>query len=699
MALLFKIISETPLWWLILFIPLIIVGVYFFYKDDYSLSEMPSKIIKLSKILRIIALLLVLLLLLSPLIKWYVVEIKKPIIVVAVDQSQSITLNKDFINQRKLIENLISELKKELGTDFDLQFFSFGENTRFFDSLSFKDKRTDIANLIKTVLNQYEFDNLGALVMLSDGNYNSGENPLYMTYPIKFPIYSVALGDTSLQKDVFISKLIYNQQQYTGTMFRIEAQIKAYNFFGKKLNVRIYKNNEFYDKKQIYISSNSFFTNVPFIISEDNSGVYKYNVIIDSLPGEFIYENNKKTAVVNISKNKQNIAIVSSFPHPDIGAIKYALEKNPALNVYTITPEKVIDSLSKLNSIILYQIPDNNNASLLLKKISEQQIPVLFIVGTQTNLQNFNQLFTYPLITKQKANQFEDVYINLNVPENLFNLTDDIKETFHNLPPLLSHFGTYKIPENAEIIAYQRIKKISTSNPLIMFTEFQGNNKCGIIFGEGLFRWRLAEYLNRQSNEHFSTFINKMILYLLSKQKKERFIVNYKSIYTEGEPLTFEAELYNKIYEPISNADIVLEINKDNQLAYKFTFEKNNPFYSLTITSLPEGEYTWRAKTQVNNEIFSKQGTIVVQKSNLELDNYYANTNLLKQLSLRTNGKFYYLNKDITLINDLKNNKNIVSISNSTEKLSSLIDVKYLLIIVVTLISFEWFFRKFFGSI
>lgn len=700
MNLLLKIISEVSLWYFLLIIPIVVYLVLYFYKNDISLGEMPIWAKKISKTLRTLAIILSLLLLLSPLFQWFVTEVKKPVVVIAVDNSQSVSISNLFPQQKIEIEAFISDIKKKYSEYFNLQFYSFGSNVQPLDSLMFNDNRTNISAIIQHVQNEYEFENLGALILISDGNYNTGQNPLYLNQALPFPIYTVPLGDTTTQADVYIEKLLYNPHQFLGNNIRIQANIKANLLSGKKTQVKLYRNNDLIDKIPLNITSNQFYSTVSFTIFEEKTGIYKYTIAIDSTANEFLYQNNEKTAVIHISDQKQNIAIVSSFPHPDVGVLLSSLETNPSFNVYISQPEKIIDSLHKLHAIILYQIPNlKTNSSLLLKSISEKQIPTLFILGTQSDFNSFNQLFYSQVIIQPKASQFEYAYMNLNLPDNLFNLSNDLKETFELFPPLYAPFGTYKLPENSEIIAYQRIKQIETTIPLVAFSEWQQNNKCGIIFGEGIFRWRMSEYFHKQQHTYLNTFLNKMMLYLLSKQKRERFIVRHKTIYNDGEVITLDAELYNKIYEPISDANIVLQLESKSKDIYQFTFEKNQPFYSLNIRSLPEGEYKWKAIAQLQNEKLVKQGVLVVKENNLELQEYHANINLLKQLAIRTNGKFVQLDSLNILPELLTNNPNIVSTSYSTEKFLALIDIHLVLILIVILISIEWFLRKFFGSL
>ena len=588
-----------------------------------------------------------------------------------------------------------------LSNVFNVRILSFGKEVRNFDSLHFADNQTNISEVINYTQHQFEFDNLAAMLIISDGNFNTGHNPLYMPQPITFPIYTTPLGDTTTRKDLYIDKIVYNSNQYTGINIKLQAQIKAFLLAGNRCTIKLYKDKKLIDQKTLQINSQNFFQTVTFTDFAEKPGTYTYQFVVDSLAGEFLYENNKKTAVVHVSSQKQHIAIVSSFPHPDVGTLYTLLETNPAFEVVLTTPEKALDSIDQWHAIILYQLPNNqSNSTALLKKIGEKQKPVLLVLGSQTVLSSLNSWFTTPLIVQTKAGQFEDAYIHWDNTENILNVSQDLKETFELYPPLLVPFGEYKIPENSVIVAAQKIKQIKTSKPLIFVTEWQQGNKCMVICGEGFFRWRMSEYLQKQQHTFVTTFFNKMMLYLLSTQKKERFIVHHKPVFNEGENILFEAELYNKIYEPIADAEIQLQIESvERNENYNFYFDKNQPFYALSIRSLPAGEYKWIAQTRYNSELFKQKGAFIIQPYNAELQDYISNHALLKQLSLRTGGELIPIDSLNHLDKYLSKHDNMVPISNTEESYTSIINIKWILFLIILLISAEWFLRRFYGSL
>lgn len=692
----FQIISEWSLWFLVIALPLIIAGVWYFYFKDSNLSEMPKWALIVSKASRIIVLTLTFLLVLSLIFKWNKTQIKKPIIAIAIDQSQSIAFSSAFKQQYEKIKSFIKTINTH--NDYNFKIIGFGGEVKPLDSLSFDQKVTNIASAIHYIHQQYDFDNLGAIVLLSDGIYNQGSNPLYINENASVPIYSVCLGDTMAHSDLMIAKIDYNPKVFVGNNIRIQVAVKANKLAGKKSKITLLQEGKVLQSQDIIINKNQFYQLFSFVINNDKEGIYKYQIKLEPIESESSLKNNMGYAVVHVSSEKQHIIIAAAFPHPDIGAVKSALETNPSYSISLLNPEKAADSVAIANAVILYQLPSkSNSASILLKNIITKQIPTLFFVGGQSQVNAINALMPSPILIP-KANQTEDAYPFVNKNENLFNLSAENEEIIESFPPLLVYFGDYKLNSGAEVVVFQKIKQIQTTKPLIAFDYWQEHVKFGIVFGEGMYRWRLAEYAHHQQNLVFNELVNKLMNYLLSNQRKERFKVINNQVFNELDNITFDAELYNKSYEPITDAEINMSIS-GNDNRYTFTFDANNPFYSLDAGRFPAGEYKWIATAQSKSEKMSKSGIFIVKEENVEASNLIADSQLMEQLALRSGGKSLSLDSLKEIHSILSRNTNIVSVSYSEEDFVSLIDFTWILIVICVLMGIEWFLRRFYGSL
>ena len=62
----------------------------------------------------------------------------------------------------------------------------------------------------------------------------------------------------------------------------------------------------------------------------------------------------------------------------------------------------------------------------------------------------------------------------------------------------------------------------------------------------------------------FDSFIAKLVQYLDVKNKDNRLVVDYKSIYDGSENLEITAQFFNKNYEPDSDAGLVVSLKNND---------------------------------------------------------------------------------------------------------------------------------------
>jgi hypothetical protein len=86
-----------------------------------------------------------------------------------------------------------------------------------------------------------------------------------------------------------------------------------------------------------------------------------------------------------------------------------------------------------------------------------------------------------------------------------------------------------------------------------------------------------------------------------------------------------------------------------------------------------------------------------VTGQNIESQNLTADFDLLRKLSAETGGKFYQSNEVGEMIGDL-GRVEARSIIHSDESFHPMINLKAVFFLLLFLISFEWFVRKYFGS-
>lgn len=696
--LLFKLISEYSLWFLIPCLGVAIIYSWFLYRKDNSLEEVPNWLKKIIQIVRFIIVFALAFFLLSPMFRYLSTNIEKPIIVFAVDNSKSIIINKDSLFYKNEFENKLNAFIGKFNDKFEIYKYSFGDNPKNLDSLKFNENYTDFSKLFDFIQSNCSNKNVGAIIIASDGIYNSGTNPGYLQTGLNCPVYTITLGDSSVQKDLSIENVLNNKVAFLGNTFSIKVTVRCSKFKNENCELSVFHNNSIISKSNNIINSDDFTTESIFEIKANETGLQHYKIVLTKKIGETTYINNYRDIVIDVIDSKQKVLLLVNSPHPDAGALKSAIETNPNFELTYFIADEFKGNISDYNLVILNQLPSkNNSATQIIQNSINAKVPMVFIIGSQSSLNVFNKIAT-GLQINQTSSKFDEAYPFANNNFVQFQLPENIQEVLNEYPPLNVPFGEYKANSSTNVLFNQKIKSVQTSRPLILFNDNFNESKVGIICGEGLWRWRLKDYYLNSNHEIFNELINKIIQFLSIKIKKEKFNISYKNIYSENEALLFGAELYNDNFEPVNDPDVLIDITNQQNKKFTFSFSKNGQFYSLNIGKLNPGTYSFVAKTQLGDKQFAKSGKFEISAVNIESSRIVANNKLMRQLAIRNNGKNYNVNSMNFLYDEIISNKNIVSVSYTEKNLTELINFKLIFFTLILFLGFEWLIRKMFGS-
>ncbi len=698
----FSIITELPIG-LVVLCPLVGFAIaYILYRRDSKFEGLSKFKLRMLMTFRFLLVTILSFLLLSPLVKTLTTTVEKPLIVFAQDNSSSIVI--DSVMKNSLLQKYASDCKlltDNLAKKYDVVSYSFGNKVEKATIFSYDEKITDFSLLFDKIKSSYVNRNVGAVIIASDGIYNQGIDPVYSSEGIDFPIYTVALGDTNTHKDLLISRIISNEIAFLGNKFPVRIHLKANELRGKSSVLSITKNGTELFSQKVNVINDNFTEVIDVELHAAKAGLQQYNVELKPVDEEVNKKNNYRTIIIDVIDSKQKVLILYNSAHPDVGALKRVLEKNPNYSVDFFQYSKFTQSISDYNVVIFHQIPSLNiPATNILKQLKESNIPALFVLGAQSNFSAINNL-QLGLTIAHRKNAFDEAQSYLNEQFSLFDVGDEVGQLLKHAPPLVVPFGNFKAQTSANVLAFQTIKSIKTEKPLLLFMSID-EQKYGVISGEGIWRWRIHDYHENNNHETFDNFFNKIIQYLALQANKERFVVNTKKVFTEAEQITFEAQVYNASLEQINDAIVRIDIFDENQKKYSFTFAKssgNSKNFYLDIESLNTGNYSFKAKAVLDNgEEFEKNGNFTVIAIDIEELNTTANHQLLFSLAKQHNGNIYFPDQLQMLESDILTNADIVSVSYTEKNLRDLINLKWLFFTLLAIVSIEWFLRKLWGS-
>jgi len=669
---------------LLLLLSILIAGGLSFFQYYYK-AKTKSKLYLVLAFLRFLSIFGILLLLINPIMSRKTLETIKTPLPIVVDNSSSIV----DLNAKETTLELYKKLfqNKELQGKFEIQSYRFDNDFQQSEEFDFKGTQTSLDEVAKNLKSIYKNTTFPA-VLITDGNQTSGNDYVY-SFDANNTVYPLIVGDTTKLLDLKVSQLNVNKYAFHKNKFPVEVFL---NYSGNKsiiADFRVSQGNSVLSKQSVSFSPSKKSVILNVLLPADKVGLQVFKATISSKEKEKNTYNNTKNFAVEIIDQKTNVAIVSAINHPDIGALKRAIESNAQRKVTIVKPNS-INSLQDYNILILYQ-PTTEFKSVF-EKNKVVGINTFIVTGNNTDFNFLNQQQNN-LVFKMSG-QKEDYLAEFNSQFNLF-AVDDIG--FENFPPLQNAFGTVSTNGTVSTLLSSKIRNIETNSPLLAFAENQGK-RSAFLLGENSWRWRLQSHIDNQSFEKFDVFVDKIIQFLASNDSKKSLVVNHESFYNSGEGIEILASYFNKNYEFDEKARLTISVtNTKTKQTKNYDLLKGNNSFKVNLDGLSAGDYNFSVKELNSKTSYSGHFEIL----DFDIEKQFVNPDVekLSQLATQTQGKVYYPNQVDTLIKSLLENENYKAVQKEIVKKTPLIDWVWLLVLISITLASEWFLRKYNGML
>jgi len=667
---------------LLLLLSLVIAGglSYFQY---YFKAKNKSRVVLFLAFLRFLAIFGLLVLLINPIMTKNSLEITKTPLAIAVDNSSSIAVLKSDKKAEELYQKLISN--PALKEKFEIQSYQFDADFKPSDKFDFKGKQTNLDEVAKN-LKSINKNLIFPTVIITDGNQTTGNDYVYRFDPVN-KVYPLVVGDTTTFLDLKINQLNVNKYAFHKNKFPVEVFLQYSGDKNANTDFTITQGNTVVAKEKVSFSASKKTATLNLLLPADKVGLQIFKASISSGSKEKNSYNNTKNFAVEVIDQKSTIAIVSAINHPDIAALKRAIEVNAQRKVILVKPND-LNQLQEVSVLVLYQPTSAFKAIFDNNKLAGTN--TFIITGNNTDFNFLNQQQN-SLVFKMSG-QREDYLSEFQSQFNLFAIENI---GFENFPPLQNLFGTITTNGNVSVLLSSKIRNVATNAPLLAFAENQGK-RTAFLLGENSWKWRLQNHIDNQSFEKYDVFIDKIIQYLASTTSRKSLVVTHESFYNSGEAIVINAQYFNKNYEFDEKARLTITVtNAETKQAKNYDLLKGNNSFSANLDGLAAGKYNFTVKELNSNTIYSSHFEIL----DFDIEKQFVNPDVLKlkQLALQTNGKAFFEDQADDLIEQLLENKEYKSIEKNVSTKTPLIDWVWLLILIAVVLTTEWFVRKYNG--
>ena len=643
---------------------LILVFIFFIYNYKIVLSKVTNNFKYLVFLNRIIVLILLVLIFIDPTL---LLTNKNTNVSIIIDDSKSMSYNLKKINLK--YDFLVSKIDNWVeSNNITPKFFSFSESFESIQSLSnikFEGNYTDFGNMLKSVN-----DNS---IIISDGAYNYGISGLSLDNVNKLNIIGVGeekevfdVSLTLLESFVYNDSVEFKFQISSNSLKPINNNIYISNSIYKSYPILSYNVDAGYIKinKSIKLSKEMLTENNIFYIDNLNDEISTHNnTLFYTLDDKFLDKNPILFISGGISNNTKFIKnnILYDFQKHRIDHI-YRLDKN-------IWNEdiKSID-LKSYNIIILDNFP----------YYSEDDI---YFDTLLNNLNNKLIYFSGPHNNRIKQTFFEDFDCQFNLNESKLNDQIEVNHIYNGV--------SYVIPpieKNYTIICANPTLIDSDNNSII----YNQNNRL-LLFIDDLM---LFDTNFKKINNNLY-FLKKYFDDFIYEDNKYLKLYTTEDTYQVNDTLN----LYLELNDSFEMKDIYIDILENNTNIYKklknYTILGDNLLIFKYVIDKPS-EFTLQAYANISSEtVNSNLVNIFTNISDNELSYIYLNKDFLSELSINTGGIYSSVDK----IDYLLDNIEFSDANNVNYRRYNMDSYPYLFLLIIVLLSIEWYFRNKMGLI
>jgi|GEM_PF-1155746 len=660
-----------------------IIPAYFSYRSD---KKKTSRFFWIPSLCRFLAFSIIAALLLLPTLTRTSNYEEKPVLVLLQDESSSMlhSLEDDSVLYRQAISSFVADLSEQ----YSVYQYGFGQHLQLDSLFTYRQSYTDFQQATSAAMLLHKAHYLTDIVLISDGIQNLGGSSIYLSADKPLQLHTIGVGDSTVPIDAAVGAILYNKTVNVGSEFEVILDLEFDKLDGKVAKVQIFDASKMVYQQDVAITSSNFVKSLALKLKAGNAGVHKYKVVIEALSGEQHLVNNTKEFVVEVTDEKIKVLLCTQGAHPDLGAIKRSIEQLGPMEVQTYDGTGAMPEVASYQLAIIFQTP-----TYLLQNASWKMIPKWFILGTQTNATLFNQMQNG--FEMQNANGQIEVTPVLNPSFGAFRVADGLLNASVQFPPLAGVYATLKPKKAVDVLFYKQMGQVKTSEPLWAFA-LDGQQSVAVTFGEGLWKWRMANYRSDANFQMFDYLVESTIQAIAykSNEKPLKLFID-KQQYASNETFMVNAAVKNKLGQLDNSNTVLLELWKDNKEQERFEMDRLGSNYQQRVGPLEPGNYSLNAAVQLEGVKYTASQDFYIDAVSIEDRRKYSDYELLMQMASANNGTFQPLSKLAELKQNLLNNNANKTIIKTKEDPLKLIDIKLIFGILLLVFILEWIFRKY----
>ncbi|NND98655.1 MAG: hypothetical protein HKN47_15140 [Pirellulaceae bacterium] len=605
------------------------------------------------------------------------VPTQKPTVVVLGDQSQSMTTRDIGLDERGQVLQSRTESIAPLMDDQTWQSLENELDVVITPFAAGDDgDRSDLHGALAAA--RKEHPNLRAVLLASDGDWNSGSPPVEMAMRMRLqqiPIFGVPVGAPTRLPDVELLSFDTPSNGVVGKNVRIPFTIESALPRDHVAVVTLEATDGSKVTQEVRISAMGR-TSDAMMWKPDNVGDYTLTMKVPPHGEELNLENNEKTTPIKIEQERLRVLVVETLPRWEYRYLRNALSRDPGVEVSCLLFHPGLSKVGGGNRDYIQSFPDT------LKELSEYDVVFLGDVGVDEDQLTEEQCRLLKGLVEQHAGGlvfmpgwmghaltladtplddllpvvYDRAQVNgwgsrqpshfaltelgrRSLLTKLADTQDDNMQVWENLPGFQWHAPVIRAKAGTSVLAVHQEASNEYGRIPLLVTRTFGAGKVLFMGTDGAWRWRrgvedkyhyrfwgqVVRWMAYQPNEVAGQF---MRLYSATENPQVRQTVGLK------------ANVMEKSGEPLSNgtvtARIVAPSGRTETVRMRGTNDEWGAFAGAFTPTEP-GEYKVTLRCEETKQVL--EGNLFVQGAALEQTGKPARPEVIEELARVSRGR------------------------------------------------------------
>ncbi len=641
----------------------VLVLVYLSYKKTAS-----RKTLALLFVLRTLSFLLLVFCIFQPVANFVETKSRKAYIPILIDTSKSMSLRDEAGGKRRLetaVECLLkSGVMEKLLSKCRVKCFEFSSGIKELRPRALKDvmeaagSSTDIGGAVTSAASELSGQYVPGIIVLSDGQDNSGRDTLGLVKNSNIPLYTVGFGakGDGKGKDIEIYHISAGKRTIVNNLTHVEVTVRNMNFDNKPVPVDLVLGDEVITSSVITLEGKEPVKKVKLAFTPGKVGKFVYTVRIPCYKEEISSENNRKSFCMRVTDPGIKVLYFEGMPRWEYKFLKRELENDASIEFDSFLRPGT-GRLLKQGGAVQAGIPVTADEICKYDIIIFGDIEKKFF--TQEQLEAVKTLVSEggAFIMLGGNNSFGDGdYRGSPIEEILpvfvsgggwmkgefkLKLTKDglSHPVFHSiklgeLPPLSGCNAVGSAKPGASVLAVD-------GNLIVIAVQTYGHGKSVAITTDSTWRWSLSG----KGSGNFSLFWRQLLRWLHPEEKK-KFpeekkmvqVITDRDNYFCGDTAYIKIRVMGKK----EAVEVSCTVNTPGHKEVKLALNSDPEGYSAAFIPRREGIYKVDAKVSRRDMIEGEDSiSFIAGEPSLEFINTGLNDELLKKLSRESGGRYY----------------------------------------------------------